>query len=210
VKLDDVYWLYELKCIPSGKLYRGLTGKPNPFWRFSDHFVELRNGISPLPLLQAEWNLYPSLFDWHFQTIDRVHGKPAANLREAELLRAIPDLLSLNCKTALLISLAKRDRVLSMLDEGHTYRVIAKEAGVSLGMVAKLYTLRKSTMKPKQIKDVKPDGFFTINGAVYKRVSEDSILKMDSVDFGSPVTLDPARSCLPLDRRGAQVILDSK
>lgn len=65
-------------------------------------------------------------------------------------------------------------------------------------------------MKPKKLSDVKPGGFFTINGTVYKKTDAGPVLKMDTINFGSLADLTPDRSCLPIDKRAAQILLDSK
>jgi len=66
-------------------------------------------------------------------------------------------------------------------------------------------------MKSKQIKDVKVGGYFTINGKVFSRFSETEIKEhVATLGATRTVELDPTRSCLPIDRLGAQVLLDRK
>lgn len=65
-------------------------------------------------------------------------------------------------------------------------------------------------MTPKKIRDVSPDGYFTINGAVYKNVKGVGVQKMQNLDTGELTTIDPERTCLPIDKRAAQILLDRK
>jgi len=66
-------------------------------------------------------------------------------------------------------------------------------------------------MKPKQIKDVKVGGYFTINGKVYSRFNDAEFKEhVGTLGATRTVELDVNRSCLPLDRLGAQVILEHK
>jgi GIY-YIG catalytic domain len=81
----DTYWLYEMKCIPTGKTYIGRTIK-NPCLRWAEHFVELRNGISQCPLLQMAWQKHPCLSDWQFHAIKQVDGRTNAKHCEAALI----------------------------------------------------------------------------------------------------------------------------
>jgi hypothetical protein len=138
MKLDNFYWLYQVECIPTGRIYIGQTGKPNPCWRWSDHFVDLRNGISRCVLLQAEWNLYPELVYWRFQALDRVEGKRVANQREAEFVLGTPPEKRLNCIGTSCISLERRRKIESMLREGRKYREITQETGITGGMISRI------------------------------------------------------------------------
>lgn len=144
VKFDNYYWIYQLECIPTNKFYTGQTGKPNPCWRWSDHFCELRRGISHSPLLQAEWNLYPDLKYWRFSTVDRVIGKRVANHREAEAVLGTSAHQRLNCLSTTAISFERRTRILSMLEAGRPYKEISAETGISGGMISRINTYRKA------------------------------------------------------------------
>ena len=138
MKLNDIYWLYAVECIPNGKVYVGKTGKPNPCWRWADHFVELRNGISQSPLLQDAWNEYPELIHWQFNTLDKVEGKRTANHREAELILNMPESKRLNTSKTSTVSLERRRRVEEMLKEGSRYVDIRDAVGISIGMISKI------------------------------------------------------------------------
>jgi len=66
-------------------------------------------------------------------------------------------------------------------------------------------------MSPKKIRDIKPGGFFTINGTVYQVATKGpGIMKMQDIDTGELITIDPDRSCLPLDKLSARVLIDHK
>jgi len=66
-----------------------------------------------------------------------------------------------------------------------------------------------SEMNPKKIRDVKPGGYFTINGTVYQvRPKGPGVMRMQDLDTGELVPIDPERSCLPIDKRAAQILLD--
>lgn len=66
-------------------------------------------------------------------------------------------------------------------------------------------------MTPKKIREVKPGGYFTINGTVYQVATKDpGVMKMQDLDTGELITIDPERSCLPLDKRAAKILLDRK
>jgi len=65
-------------------------------------------------------------------------------------------------------------------------------------------------MKSITINDVKTDGYFTINGKVYVKQADGSANLMSSLDTGTPADIDPARSCLPIDKRAASMLLDRK
>lgn len=143
MKLDNYYWVYTLECVPTGRIYVGLTGKPNPAWRWSDHIVQMRNGISLSPRLQEEWNRFPHLRFWRFGTIDRVDGKRAGNDLEARTTLAVPEDKRLNEKLKTAVSLEKRAKCEKMLTEGRRYVDIVKDLGVSIGWVSHV----KITMK---------------------------------------------------------------
>lgn len=134
----DAYWLYVIECIPTGQKYVGQTGKPNPCWRWSDHVLDLRLGKHKSELFQIAWNTYPCLTQWQFRAIDRAAGKRAANLREADLILAIPVEMRLNSKKTSTVSLARLRNVQEMLLAGRKYIDIRDEAGISLGMISKI------------------------------------------------------------------------
>jgi hypothetical protein len=136
MKLDNYWWVYTLECVPTGRTYVGLTGKPNPAWRWSEHIIQMRNGISLSPRLQQEWNAYPHLRFWRFGTIDRVEGKVAGNQLEATTTVALPEDKRLNEKIKSSVTLEKRQQVEKLLAEGRRYVDIVKEVGVSMGWVS--------------------------------------------------------------------------
>lgn len=138
MKLDNYWWVYTMECVPSGRIYVGLTGKPNPAWRWSDHFVQLRNGTSPSPGLQKEWNKYPDLSHWRFGTVGRVEGKVAGNDLEAKTILSIPEDLRLSEKQKTAISQERRAECQKMLSQGHKYKDIAKVMRVSLGWISRV------------------------------------------------------------------------
>ncbi len=138
MKLNDRYWLYAMECIPTGQLYIGQTGRPNPCWRWSEHFVALRNGTSHNRLLQAVWHKYPALTYWQFRVLDVVNGKWAANHREADLILDTPEEKRLNSNKTSTMGLVKRRRIESMLQLGCRYVDIRDTVGVSLGMISKI------------------------------------------------------------------------
>jgi hypothetical protein len=138
MKLDNVYWLYQMECIPTGRVYIGQTGKPNPCWRWSDHVVNLRNGISDSPKLQAEWYAHSNLKFWRFQVLDTVDGKRAANHREAELVLGTPEANRLNCVSTSCISLERRSKIEALLRDGRPYREIVAATGISKGMISRI------------------------------------------------------------------------
>jgi hypothetical protein len=138
MKLNDVYWVYQIECVPTKKLYIGLTGKPNPCWRWSDHYLELRRDVSKAPLLQAEWNRYPDLTQWSFRALFRVEGVKLGRTKEAEVFLATPKNLRLNSPNTLALNWQRREKIEDMLKQGVSYRTIVKATGVSLGLVAKI------------------------------------------------------------------------
>ena len=138
MKLNNVYWIYMMECVPSGKRYYGQTGKPNPCWRWSDLFIECRNGNSKMPGLQAEWNVYPDFTKWRFQAVDKVDGRRSANAREAEFILACPDDKRLNCLSTSCISQIRREKIMLMLKCGSKYTEITKETGISGGMISRI------------------------------------------------------------------------
>ena len=142
MKLNDVYWIYSIECNPTGKIYVGQTGKPNPCWRWADHVVSLRNGFNTAPLLQEEWNAHPDLTSWTFRPLDRVDGKRAANEREAERILAVPVDRRLNTSKTSTVSMDRRLRVEEMLSRGCKYRDIQDAVGISLGMISKIKRLQ--------------------------------------------------------------------
>ena len=138
MKLDKVYWVYQIECLQTGNVYIGQTGKPNPCWRWADHVVELRNGISKCVLLQAEWKRYPSLTQWRFQALDRVNGKREANHREAERVLGTAAKKRLNALSTSCISLERRTRIENMLRQQKPYAVIVEQTGISKGMISRI------------------------------------------------------------------------
>ncbi len=138
MKLNDIYWLYAIECVPTGKVYIGKTGKPNPCWRWADHFVDLRNGISQSPLLQQAWDEYPEFTHWRFSTLDKVEGKRQASEQEAKLILETPESLRLNTSKTSMLSLERRQTVERLLSEGRRYIDIRDEVGISLGMISKI------------------------------------------------------------------------
>lgn len=140
MKLDNYWWVYTLECIPTGRIYVGLTGKPNPCWRWAEHVIQMRNGISSSPRLQQEWNTWPDLKHWRFGTVGRVEGKIAGNQLEAITTLAVPEDKRLNEKIKTAISLEKRHQCEIFLREGRRYIDIAKDLGVSLGWISHVKT----------------------------------------------------------------------
>jgi len=138
MKLDNRYWIYQLKCLASNKVYIGRTGSYNPCLRWSDHFSELRRGTSPSPGLQAEWNLHPDWTKWSFQVLVLVEGRLAANRQEAATSIAVPDELRLNALGSVAQGQLKRARIYELLDQGTRYIDIVKLVGVSLGTISNL------------------------------------------------------------------------
>jgi hypothetical protein len=141
MKLNNTYWIYAIECIPTGQIYVGQTGKPNPCWRWSEHVVQLRNGISQSPLLQSTWNTFPDLTQWQFRALAKVTGKRSANHREAELILEIPENKRLNTGKTSTVSLLRRRRIEQMLNEGRKYTDIRKAVGISMGMISKMADL---------------------------------------------------------------------
>lgn len=138
MKLDNYYWVYQIECIPTGKRYIGLTGKPNPCWRWSDHYIELRNGISKARLLQEEWNRHPDFCQWSFRGLVRVEGIKAGRLAEAKAFLEVPEHLRLNSPLTLAVNFERHDKIVEMLKQKISYRQIVKATGVSLGLVSKI------------------------------------------------------------------------
>lgn len=142
MKLGHRYWLYSLECVPTGMIYIGLTGKPNPCWRWSEHYVSLRNGISKCTLLQKAWNDFPDLTKWRFMAISVVYGLVNGRHCEAELILAVPDDKRLNSKTMSTVSLERRKAVAKMLRDGCKYRQISNDTGLSVGTISKIKRLQ--------------------------------------------------------------------
>lgn len=138
MKLNNTYWIYSMECIPTKQIYIGQTGKPNPCWRWADHMVELRNGISQSPLLQEAWDATQDWTQWIFRILAKVEGKRTANFREAELILELPESRRLNTNKTSTVSLARRRRVAAMLQEGRRYIDIRDAVGVSMGMISKI------------------------------------------------------------------------
>jgi uncharacterized protein YerC len=138
VKLDNLYWVYRMECVPSGRVYVGQTGKPNPCWRWSDLFLELRNSLSKSPLLQQEWNRYPDFCAWQFRALERVTGKRTANFREAAQILLLSESARLNVLTTSCVTLSRRRAVQHLLGQKTLYRDIQKLTGLSQGMISKI------------------------------------------------------------------------
>jgi hypothetical protein len=138
MKLNNWYWVYQIECIPSGRRYVGLTGKPNPCWRWSELVVNLRNGISDARLLQAEWDAYPDLTQWQFRALGRADGLREGRWKEAEFFLAMPEALRLNSPNSLSLSRERDEKIESMLQEHRKYREIGAATGVSMAWISRI------------------------------------------------------------------------
>ena len=132
------YWIYEIRCVPSNKVYIGKTRRPTPFFRWSQHYLELCQRNHHSKFLQEEWDKYPDLTQWQFQTICTAIGTIESNHKEAELILNIPQELRLNTLGGYSLSLDKQNRVKAMLADGKKYIDIRDTLGVSLGTISSI------------------------------------------------------------------------
>jgi len=134
----DSYWIYEIRCVLSNKVYIGKTRRPNPFLRWSQHYLDLCQQKHHSKLLQKEWDKYPHLPEWQFRTICTVFGTKESNHKEAELVISIPQELRLNTLGGYTLSLDRKNQIEAMLADGKRYIDIRDAVGVSLGTISNI------------------------------------------------------------------------